>query len=153
MPVINRVFFIDDDEDDCHIFSEALRQVSPDVLLKCINNYSLAIEEMSRFQPELIFLDLNMPGKNGFECLQELKSHPVFKNIPVTVFSSSEYYKDIDKAYASGATLYFAKPGTFEKLASSLKIILNMNWKEPAEITSRHLVNGRYLPFDASVTG
>ncbi|CAN5234628.1 hypothetical protein BH23BAC2_BH23BAC2_27750 [soil metagenome] len=60
--------------------------------------------------PDLILMDLNMPVMNGFECLKEIRSNPVFLDIPVIIFSTSNYEKDIAHAEELGALGYLHKP-------------------------------------------
>ena len=59
--------------------------------------------------PHLILLDLNMPGKDGFAVLSEVKSDPELQNIPIVVFSSSRTRADIVRSYALGANSYVSK--------------------------------------------
>ncbi len=65
--------------------------------------------------PIVILLDLNMPKVNGLEVLKQLKSHPVYKAIPVVVLTTSSESKDINTAYQLGANSYIVKPVSFEK--------------------------------------
>ena len=64
--------------------------------------------------PDLVILDINMPRKNGFEVLEELKNDPKLKQIPVIMLSCSERQEDINRAYQMGAAAYFTKPMTLE---------------------------------------
>src|SRR3982751_355075 len=62
--------------------------------------------------PNLILLDLNMPRKNGFEVLKEIKDNENLKKIPIIIFTTSQTVRDIDKAYELGANCYISKPQT-----------------------------------------
>lgn len=73
--------------------------------------------------PNLIWLDLRMPRKNGFEVLAELKAHPVWKRIPVIVVTTSNHASDIDRAYDLGASAFFSKPQTFEEFLNLVAIL------------------------------
>jgi CheY-like chemotaxis protein len=68
-----------------------------------------AIEELQKKIPDIILLDLLMPKKDGFEVLAELKSNPLWKNIPVVVATNLGQSEDIKKALALGANDYFIK--------------------------------------------
>jgi CheY-like chemotaxis protein len=72
-------------------------------------------------RPDVILLDLNMPKKNGFEVLEEVKCDAKLRAIPVIVFTTSEYEEDIAKAYANGASTFITKPSDFDQLLSILE--------------------------------
>lgn len=67
--------------------------------------------------PEVLFLDLNMPRKNGFECLAEIKATPTLQNLPVVIFSTSFDNEIVTKLYNEGANFYIRKPSEFRKFA------------------------------------
>jgi len=88
-------------------------------LLKYLDNISRnGSDEVS--YPGFILLDLNMPKKNGREALQELKQHPVFKSIPVIVYTTTKNEQEIRRCYELGANSYVVKPARFEAL---LKVV------------------------------
>ncbi len=126
------VFLADDDIDDCFLFEDALSEVSIQTRLSTAND---GIELMNLLEnavpppPDVIFLDLNMPRKNGFECLVELKSTNKFKDIPVVIFSTSCEEGFIDKVYANGADYYLCKPGSFQSLKTAISKVLSIDWK------------------------
>ena len=65
--------------------------------------------------PGVILLDLRLPKVDGLEVLREFKSHPVYRNIPVVVLTTSAEDRDIKKSYELGAASYIVKPVEFEK--------------------------------------
>ena len=67
-------------------------------------------------RPGLVVLDLNLPGKHGFEVLTEIKSDPNMKNIPVVVFTTSDSRDDVERAYARHANSYIIKPMGLDRL-------------------------------------
>lgn len=71
--------------------------------------------------PDVLFLDLNMPRKSGYECLEEIKLSERLKNLPVIIFSTSLNLELVDLLYHKGAQYYIRKPGDYDKLK---KIIL-----------------------------
>ena len=85
--------------------------------------------------PDILFLDLNMPRKNGLECLREIKQNEAYKNLPVIIFSTSLDRDIVDLVYEKGAFHYIRKPGEFAKLkkviASALRIAAESNLKQP----------------------
>lgn len=123
----------DDDADDCLLFEDALREISQQTLLTTAND---GIELMDILEtrvpppPDVIFLDLNMPRKNGFECLTEIKHTEKFKNIPVVIFSTSSQPEAINKVYEQGANYYICKPGSFSKLKLVIQKVLSIDWNQ-----------------------
>lgn len=83
--------------------------------------------------PGFILLDLNMPKKDGREVLKELKQHPVFKKIPVIVFTTTKNEIEIKRCYELGANSYIVKPISFDAL---LKVVENIRsyWFHTASI-------------------
>lgn len=73
--------------------------------------------------PDLIFLDLNLPGMSGFEILKRLKGEPAVSGIPVIVLSTSGAADDINKSYALGASSYVIKPPSLQKFVEIMQEI------------------------------
>ena len=73
--------------------------------------------------PGFILLDLNMPKKDGREVLKEIKQHPIFKKIPVIVFTTTKNEIEIKRCYDLGANSYIVKPISFDAL---LKVVENI---------------------------
>ena len=80
--------------------------------------------------PDLIFIDLNMPGKDGKECLDEIRANQKFLNIPVIIFSTSASIRDIDETYNKGANLYIRKPASLKDLIAITKKVFELDWKQ-----------------------
>ena len=66
--------------------------------------------------PDILFLDLNMPRKNGIQCLSEIKGSERLRHLPVVIISTSFEQKIIDLLYKSGAMFYLRKPNEFSRL-------------------------------------
>lgn len=82
-------------------------------------------EYKDSFRPDVILLDLNMPKKNGFEVLADIKSDPELKNIPVVVLTTSESDQDIIKSYSLSANAYITKPVDINQFLDVMKIAGN----------------------------
>ena len=87
-------------------------------------------------RPNLIFLDLNMPRKDGREVLAEVKADPDLRRIPIVVMTSSQAEEDIARAYDHHANCYVRKPIDFEQFHSVVKTLENF-WFATVEIPSR----------------
>ena len=97
----NNVFLADDDAEDCEIFEEALREVNAGATLTCSKNGQELMNLLHRAdsKPDVIFLDLNMPIKNGYQCLKEIRENAALKHHIVVIFTTSSLKEDIDIMY------------------------------------------------------
>lgn len=135
---IKKILLIDDDEDDCLVFKMALAEIDPSITLfyEC---YGDAVEKtLSATEPDIIFLDINLPRVNGIECLEQIQQSALYHTVPVVMYSSSEQARDLSSAYQAGAILYFRKPSNISSLIQSLKKILSMNWQDTSTIRSQY---------------
>lgn len=98
--------------------------------LKCQGAYA---DPGSCPAPGLILLDLNMPRKDGREALEEIKSDPRLRAIPVVVLTTSKAEEDILRSYNLGVSGYITKPVTFERLIEIMKI-LGRYWFDIVEL-------------------
>ncbi len=118
------ILLADDDRDDCIFFKEALEELPVNAALTTVNDGVQLIQHLTKHPdplPNVLFLDLNMPRKNGFECLNEIKSNDQLKQLPVIVFSTSFDKGIADRLYEKGAHFYIRKPAEFPNLK---KVIL-----------------------------
>ncbi len=129
----------DDDEDDCDFFREALGETTIKADLLTVHDgvqlmNFLENNELKNF-PDVIFLDLNMPRKNGIECLTEIKENERLKGLPIIIFSTSLDSEIVNNLYQKGASYYIRKPGEFSKLKTviekALTIASENNFKQP----------------------
>lgn len=125
------IYLADDDEDDRELFVDALREVDPSVILTQAEDGLQLMEILHSIKdpiPEILFLDINMPGKNGFECLEEIrKQEGRVKEINIIILSTSNDPQDIEKALELGATFYAVKPNRFDVLKSFVKDVLQLD--------------------------
>ena len=89
-------------------------------------------------RPGLILLDLNMPRMDGREALQEIKSDPELRHIPVVVLTTSDAEQDVLESYDLGVNAFITKPVTFEELAEAVRVMGSFWFKivrlpQPAE--------------------
>lgn len=132
MPKTNAPKFIvlaDDDADDRLLFEEALREIDDRAHITTATDgedLMSVLDSRGDANPSIIFLDLNMPKKNGLECLKELKQMEKFKDIPVVVYSTSCQEDSIDTMYEHGASYYICKPNNFAKLKNSIQQVFTL---------------------------
>lgn len=126
------IYLADDDEDDRQLFLDAVEELGAAVSVEAaadgkelLNNLNKPMKTL----PEMIFLDINMPGKNGFECLKEIRSEEkAFKDVKIIMFSTSSSMSNIELSYNLGADLYAVKPSTFQGLKNLLSEIMDADW-------------------------
>ncbi len=125
-----KIFYTDDDLDDRDIFIDAANQVSESLQVLTQGNGDELIRLLNNPPPfpNLIFLDLNMPLKNGYEILQEIKQSEHTKYLPVIIFSTSDDERAINTTRLLGANLYIPKPSSFSSLKKVIKYTLSINW-------------------------
>jgi two-component system, chemotaxis family, response regulator Rcp1 len=87
-------------------------------------------------RPNLIFLDLNMPRKDGREVLSEVKSDESLKRIPIVVMTSSQAEEDVARAYDQHANCYVRKPIDFDQFHSVVKTLENF-WFATVELPNQ----------------
>ena len=113
------LFLADDDKDDCLFFKDALEELPVSAELTTVHNgeqlMQLLTEKIGEL-PQVLFLDLNMPRKNGFECLSEIKSSDKLKELPVIIFSTSFEQDVVNLLYKKGGQYYIRKPAEFSQL-------------------------------------
>lgn len=116
------ILLADDDMDDTEMFCEALIDIDEKIICHCAYNGSDAMNILTGLneKPQLIFLDLNMPIMNGWDCLKFLKNDIKYQEIPVIMISTSSHKNDIDTASSLGAIGYFVKPNSFNELKNIL---------------------------------
>ncbi len=125
MTISKRIMLIDDDPDDQLFFRDALQLIRPDFQCEAVSSCREAFRQLEQPPlPDFIFMDLNMPVMNGFDCLAFLKNQEQFKNITVVIFTTSKNTQDISKTRQLGARWYLTKPDDFKVLCRKLKKIL-----------------------------
>ncbi|SHM74963.1 response regulator [Flavobacterium chilense] len=128
---LRNIYLADDDDDDRIMFVEALQEVDSSVILTQAEDGKQLMDilnENSDPLPEVVFLDINMPKLDGFECLEEIKQHTRLKKLFVIMLSTSSDPITIEKAFDLGATFYAVKPSTFDELKSLIRNVLHMDW-------------------------
>lgn len=114
-----KLLLADDDVDDRFFFKDSLSKLPFETSLTTVTN---GVELMTLLLtskedlPDVVFLDLNMPMKSGFECLTEIMAHEKFQNLPIMIYSTSMDEPTVNSLYDQGAFHYILKPGEYSKL-------------------------------------
>lgn len=126
------IILADDDEDDRLFFTDAFEEIK---ISTKVLTFKDGVELMNYLNddnailPEIIFLDLNMPKKNGIECLHEIKANEKFKNMAIAIYSTSSSEEHIEETFVNGANIYIKKPNDFSILKKVLQDVLTINWQ------------------------
>lgn len=121
------ILLADDDTDDCYFFKEAIIEFRLPTRLTAVHDGEQLMQQLTHETnelPHVLFLDLNMPRKNGFECLSEIKLNNKLENLPVVIYSTSFHYKIAELLYKNGATYYISKPAEISQLKKIVQQII-----------------------------
>lgn len=124
-----KVLMIDDDPDDREFFQIALDMTGIPYIL---NTAESAVEALNLFPdflelPDYIFLDLNMPLISGKEFLQIFHESADLNKVPVIIFSTSSYHKDIEDTKVLGASHFLSKTSDIDRLSELIATIIKGN--------------------------
>jgi PleD family two-component response regulator len=151
MPVetfrLRNLIFCEDDDDDRFLFKEIVQEYNPQIKVEFLSGGITLMHFLKHFIPDLLFLALEMPFKNGLECLLEIRQSESLRHLPVIIFSSTTRPANIQTAYEMGANLFLIKSPTFSEYDASLRSVLNLDWSKPDVIKEQYCVNGSYVAF------
>ncbi len=132
------ILLADDDEADRLIFKEAFEEMDIGTSVETVNDGEelMQLLENSEYEdlPHILFLDINMPRKNGLECLKEIRANKKYKEVSIAIYSTSSSEKDMHETFLNGANVYINKPQDFNKLKKVLEkaiIYANMYQSPP----------------------
>ena len=149
---MEKIFLLaDDDADDRDLFCEALATIDASIKCYCATDGNKVLEILQNkelINPQIIFLDINMPGMNGWECLTLLKDKEEYKHIPVVIYSSSTNQSEAKKALDLGALCFFTKPIYFKELEDILNVFLtNLDGNLPEAFSHFNTIKSKKVFF------
>ncbi len=134
------VLLIEDNPGDVRLLEEAFRELRANVNIQVAKDgaegLDMVIQSLNpktRWRPDIIFLDLNLPKISGHEVLVRIKNNPQTCRIPVIVLTSSPAESDVRRAYESHANAYLKKPSSLDGLMSAAEHIKSF-WLETATL-------------------
>ena len=146
--MIRSIVFAEDDEDDQFYFREAFYEIDKNILVRFVSNGNQLMQLLKNFLPDLVFLDLEMPYKNGLECLVELRNNPLLNKLPAIVLSSTMRPANIQTAYEMGANLFLHKSSRYTEYANCLKQVMSMDWDNPELIREQYCTGMVFRAFN-----
>lgn len=124
------IFYTDDDEEDLSFFMEIIELIDDEATVVTQKNGQELLRALSNPPPtpNIVFLDINLPGMNGFEILKKLRALGSHKDLPVVMLSTSNDKEAIQKSRELGASYYVTKSPAFGSLKKSIEHALKINW-------------------------
>jgi CheY-like chemotaxis protein len=126
------ILMADDDADDRMLAADAMQESRLGNSFRCVEDGQELMDYLTRTgkyaeadapRPGLILLDLNMPRKDGRQALQEIKSDPDLRRIPVVILTTSKTEEDVLRSYDLGANSFITKPVTFDRLVDIVRTL------------------------------
>ena len=133
------IFYVDDDPDDLWLFRQAAESVGQNV---CVFDYAdLMIHALLNPppQPSLIFVDLNMPAKDGFEVINDIQKMENLRELPIVVYSTSDNINTIRKCKQIGVNLYVPKPVKVADIKKVIQQVTEIDWSNH-QVTNENFV-------------
>lgn len=126
------VIVAEDDHDDLLIFESAVKEISIPVTIRHAVNGNVLFVLLKERIPDMLFLDVHMPCKDGVSCIREIRQCKEYDHLPVIMYTSSEHEKVVEDCYRGGANFYMVKPDKINVLSSNLKKIFSLDWQSAA---------------------
>lgn len=122
------ILYVDDDLDDLMLITDAFQKYTPNIEITHAHNGLEGLATLERMhkngeEPCLVIVDINMPGMDGKEMLQEMRRQVQFQHLPVVLFSTSNLKEDQLHAQGLGAD-FITKPVSFSNLQSLVKAFI-----------------------------
>lgn len=124
------VLIAEDDDDDFLIFSLAIAEIEIAIALTRAKDGEKLLQLLSDHIPDILFLDVQMPCKNGRECLKEIRANQRYDDLPIIIYSSFTDLNTIEYCFREGSNLYTIKPSSIGELTGILRSILMVDWKK-----------------------
>ncbi len=124
------VLLAEDDDDDFLVFSMAIKELSVKVVLSRAENGDILLKILDEKHPDILFLDLLMPCKDGRQCLKEIRANRKYDSLPIIIYTSLHDLETIEFSYREGSNLYAIKPSTIVELKNILEKIFSIDWKK-----------------------
>lgn len=125
------IVLVDDDEDDRNFFTRAVSNTSPAIRFVALGDGEKFMEFLEKDplpRPDLVILDINMPGLSGLDCLKQIRQSAGWSDLPVVIYSTSTHETDVNESNRLGANLYVVKPKEISALNRLVNYLVNLDW-------------------------
>jgi DNA-binding NtrC family response regulator len=127
----------DDDPDDFDLLKEAIWQVTNNVLVVQAENGEILLQILSEKVPDLLFLDIVMPCKDGMACMKIIRANARFDDMLIIMYAGSSTKDLITFCYENGATLFLNKPSSYSKLVAMMERVFSIDLAPTTKATKR----------------
>jgi DNA-binding response OmpR family regulator len=124
------IMLAEDDLDDLEIFKMALDELGFPYELRHAENGDVLFFLLKNKIPYILFLDINMPCKDGMACIVEIRRNRDYDGLPIIMYTSFLEEKYISESFRSGANFYITKTTVFQELVAKLKKVFALDWKD-----------------------
>ena len=127
--MMSKVLLVEDNEADAYVVRQCFEELESTVQLTVVPDGVTALDllleqaETERYRPDLVLLDLNLPGRHGKSVLRDLRNNASTRCLPIVIFSSSNRREDVDACYNLSANAYITKSMSLEGTRSSLEAV------------------------------
>jgi CheY-like chemotaxis protein len=126
---MRRLLLVDDDEEEFELFLSAVKEISKDVEVIHAAGCGDILSILSADQPEIVFLDINMPTVDGIDCLKIIRAQEAYATLPIVMYSTSSNKLSIQQSFDHKANLYVVKSYSYEGLLLVLSKVFSINWQ------------------------
>lgn len=138
------ILLAEDDENDRLLFTEAFSDLKLETIIQAVNDGVQLMEWLAKERstlPHMLFLDLNMPRKNGLDCLKEIRGNEEFNNVFIAIYSTSSNQRDMEETFLNGANVYITKPSGFNDLKQVLaKAVMRAHFYRDASMKKENFL-------------
>lgn len=131
------ILLAEDDQDDVDIFRWAMDKTEIAHTLRHAENGDVLMVMLKEKIPYILFLDVEMPCKDGLSCILEIRKNRDYDKLPVVMYTSFSYPQYIEGAYRNGANIYITKASSMEHIIDNLKRVFAIDWKRYMHYPSR----------------
>jgi DNA-binding response OmpR family regulator len=124
------ILLAEDDPDDVDFFETAIKGTNIPVDIRHARDGEELFVELQKAVPNILFLDIQMPCKDGISCILQIRKNREYDQLPVIMFTSLSHQQYVDKTYRYGANYYVIKPLSIASLIQKLRYILSVEWEK-----------------------
>ena len=118
------IVLAEDDPEDVEIFKMALETVGSQVRIRHVPNGDRLMDLLEQSIPDILFLDMHMPCKDGLACISEIRQQPKYDTMPIVMYTTQQYRKLIEEKNKQTANYYIDKPDSINELVEQLQQLL-----------------------------
>lgn len=132
------ILLAEDDSEDVLIFETALKDAEIKYVLRHAEDGDALFLLLKDRIPYILFLDINMPCKDGVACIAEIRKNREYDHLPIVMYTSNLSTKLVDECFEKGANLYLAKAFTFATLTQNIKKVFAIEWEDYLHYPPKH---------------